>query len=64
LFLRRRRLLWLAQMLLIIGYTIIITVRLPEFWFHPYGPLLKNLPMLAAIYLLYTLERTPWNTSS
>jgi uncharacterized protein YbjT (DUF2867 family) len=57
LLLRRRRLLWIAQALLILGYTLIITLRLPEFWLHPYGPLLKNLPMLAAIALLYTLER-------
>jgi uncharacterized protein YbjT (DUF2867 family) len=54
---RRRRLLWIAQALLILGYTLIITLRLPEFWLHPYGPLLKNVPMLAAIALLYTLER-------
>jgi hypothetical protein len=53
---RRRRLLWLAQIVLIAVYTLIITVRLPEFWLHPYGPLLKNLPMLAAIYLLYRFE--------
>ena len=24
---------------------------------HPYGPLTKNLPMLAAIWLLYVLEK-------
>jgi hypothetical protein len=36
---------------------VIITIRLPEYWLHPYGPILKNLPMLAAIYLLYTLEK-------
>jgi uncharacterized protein YbjT (DUF2867 family) len=53
---KRRRLLWLAQIALIAVYTLIITVRLPEFWLHPYGALLKNLPMLAAIYLLYRLE--------
>lgn len=59
LLLHRRRLFWIAQAVLIIGYTLIITVRLPEFWLHPYGPLLKNLPMLAVIGLLYTLERRP-----
>jgi uncharacterized protein YbjT (DUF2867 family) len=64
LLLRRRRLLWLAQLALIIGYTIIISFRLPEFWLHPYGPILKNLPMLAAIYALYVLEERRWNTSS
>jgi hypothetical protein len=60
--LRRRRWLWLAQIGLIVGYTIIITLELPEFWLHPYGPILKNLPLLAALYLLYALEEPPWNT--
>lgn len=54
--LRRRRLLWLAQVALIVFYTLVISWRLPEFWLHPYGPLLKNLPMLAAIWLLLELE--------
>lgn len=55
--LSRRRLLWLAQIGVILFYTAIITFRLPEFWLHPYGPVLKNLPMLAALILLYVLER-------
>lgn len=54
--LRRRRWLWLGQIAVIVFYTAIITWRLPEFWLHPYGPLLKNLPMLAAIWLLLELE--------
>lgn len=55
--LRRHRLvLWLAQLGLILGYMVLITWRLPEFWLHPYGPILKNLPMLAAIVLLMVLE--------
>jgi len=54
--LRRRKWLWISQICLIVGYTILITWRLPEFWLHPYGPILKNLPMLAAIYALYVLE--------
>jgi hypothetical protein len=56
--------LWLLQLAIILGYTIIITFKLPEFWLHPYGPLSKNLVMLAAIYSLYTLEPRRWNTSS
>ncbi len=60
---RHRRAMWLAQMGLIAGYTLLITWRLPEFWLHPYGPILKNLPMLAAIATLMTLEdRLRWNT--
>lgn len=53
---RRRRLLWLAQLAAILFYTAIISWKLPEFWLHPYGPLLKNLPMLAAIWMLLQLE--------
>ncbi|MFC5477464.1 SDR family oxidoreductase [Massilia suwonensis] len=55
-FLRRRRWLWLAQLGLIGFYTLVIAFKLPEFLLYPYGPLIKNLPMLAAIWLLYELE--------
>ncbi len=57
LFLHRRRLLWIAQVTLIGVYTITITFFLPEFWLHPFGPLIKNLPILAVILLLYELEK-------
>ena len=53
---RARRWLWLAQAALILFYSAVIAVMLPEFLIHPYGPLSKNLPMLAAIWLLYELE--------
>jgi uncharacterized protein YbjT (DUF2867 family) len=56
LLLRRRRWLWLVQLALIGFYTVVIAIRLPEFLLHPYGPLTKNLPMLAAIWLLYQLD--------
>jgi uncharacterized protein YbjT (DUF2867 family) len=54
--LARRRALWIAQAAVIVLYTLIITVTMPEYWLHPFGPVLKNLPMLAAIWLLYELE--------
>jgi uncharacterized protein YbjT (DUF2867 family) len=57
LFLRQRKLLWIAQVTLIVLYTITITFYLPEFWLHPFGPLIKNLPILAIILLLYELEK-------
>jgi uncharacterized protein YbjT (DUF2867 family) len=56
LMLSRRRWLWLAQLALIGFYSVVIAWRLPEFLLHPYGPLTKNLPMLAAIWMLYQLE--------
>lgn len=53
---KRRRALWIFQFLLVLAYTVIITVALPEQWLHPYGPVAKNLPILAAIALLYAWE--------
>jgi hypothetical protein len=55
---RKRRVLWLAQGALIVAYTAIITAFLPEQWLHPFGPLLKNIPMLAAIVACHALEET------
>ena len=54
---RKRQWLYAFQALVILGYTAIITVWLPEYWLHPYGPVLKNLPLLAALWLLYALDR-------
>lgn len=56
LMLAKRRRIWLAQLTVILFYTAVITWKLPEFWLHPYGPLLKNLPMIAAIWLLMEME--------
>jgi uncharacterized protein YbjT (DUF2867 family) len=53
--LRRQRWLWSVQIALIVGYTLIISWRLPEYWLHPYGPITKNLPMLALLVALWVL---------
>ena len=53
---RWRRPVWLAQFALVAGYTALITFFLPEYWLHPYGPVSKNLPLLALIALLWSLE--------
>jgi hypothetical protein len=53
---RWRRGVWLAQLALVAAYTLLITVFLPEYWLHPYGPIAKNLPLAAAIALLWGLE--------
>ncbi|HSX91645.1 MAG TPA: SDR family oxidoreductase [Hydrogenophaga sp.] len=55
LFWHRWRPLWGVQAALIAFYTAVITLRLPEFWAHPYGPVLKNLPLLALLWLLHAL---------
>jgi uncharacterized protein YbjT (DUF2867 family) len=58
---RRRAAVWAAQLLLIGGYTVLITLFLPEYWLHPYGPISKNLPLMAAICLAWALEPR-WST--
>jgi len=58
-----RRWLWRTQAALIVVYSALIAWRLPGFWIHPYGPMLKNIPLLAGLVLLDTLEpteRTRW----
>ncbi|MES2483911.1 MAG: SDR family oxidoreductase [Pseudomonadota bacterium] len=53
---RWRRSVWLAQFALIGACTMLLTVLLPEYWLAPYGPLSKNLPLLAALGMLWALE--------
>ena len=53
---RPRRTLWLAQITLIFTYTAIITITAPHWWLHPFGPVSKNLPILALLFLLYQIE--------
>ena len=56
--LRPSRLLWLAQLGLILAYSLIIALFLPQMWAHPFGPLLKNVPILVVLLLLLaTTER-------
>jgi hypothetical protein len=49
---------WRLQIAVMLGYTALITLFLPELWLHPFGPLLKNVPMLAATLLLHEMEGT------
>jgi uncharacterized protein YbjT (DUF2867 family) len=51
------RRLWLAQAALIAFYTVVIGIAMPEFVTHPFGPLLKNLPILAILFLLIAEEK-------
>ncbi|MDD4930170.1 MAG: DoxX-like family protein [Gallionella sp.] len=45
--------LWKTQAALVIAYSLVIALYLPEFWLHPFGPLLKNLPILLLLWLLH-----------
>lgn len=45
------------QLALILGFTAIITLQLPHYWLHPFGPITKNIPLLAATWVMMELER-------
>ncbi|CAG7856911.1 hypothetical protein MCAMS1_01574 [biofilm metagenome] len=45
--------LWLFQAAIVGGYSMVIGVCLPEFLIHPFGPILKNLPVFTLLWLLY-----------
>lgn len=60
--LRHQAWIWRLQLLVIAGYTLIITIFLPQFWLHPYGPISKNIPLLLILYLLQLGATRRWNT--
>ncbi len=43
--------LWLSQGTIILGYSLIIIVWLPEYALHPIGALIKNIPLLAILWI-------------
>ena len=50
--------LWQVQAIVILVYTAIITFWLPHYWLHPFGPVLKNLPILLLLWFLYQRKET------
>ncbi len=53
----RLQLLLKFQLLVIVVYTLLLTALAPYHWLHPFGPVLKNLPLVLAIYILGRLEK-------
>jgi uncharacterized protein YbjT (DUF2867 family)/uncharacterized membrane protein YphA (DoxX/SURF4 family) len=55
----RWRPVWLAtiQLVIVLGYTVVLSWARPILWLDPFGPLLKNLPILVGILLYAGLER-------
>src|SRR5262245_37916891 len=54
---RRAPALWTLQIVVVLGYTLIITVKLPHLWLEPFGPVAKNLPILALLLALREIEK-------
>jgi len=53
---RWRAWVWRAQAATVLVYTAIISIALPTWWLHPFGPVLKNLPILVLLWLLLRLD--------
>jgi hypothetical protein len=49
--------LWQVQFVVIVFYTLAIVIYLPEFLFHPFGPIIKNIPVLACLVFLIYMEK-------
>lgn len=52
----RPRTLMSAQLGIVLTYTLAVSFTLPEFWLHPFGPLLKNIPFLLCLLIYRQLE--------
>lgn len=52
----RIRLMGYLQIGLIVLYTAIISLYLPDQWIHPFGPISKNIPLIISILIMMTLE--------
>jgi hypothetical protein len=50
-------LLWWSQLLIVGAYSVVISILLPEFLLHPFGPIIKNLAVLACLAWLGMAER-------
>jgi hypothetical protein len=57
LWLRPTRAVYLAALAAMLGMTVVATLLLPTLWLHPLGPLTKNLPIAAALWLLASPRR-------
>jgi len=52
------RTLWATQFCLVAGYSVAIAIGLPEFLFHPFGPITKNFAVLACLIYLQGMEQS------
>ncbi|MEH6348244.1 MAG: DoxX-like family protein [Bermanella sp.] len=47
---------YITQLAIIIIYSFLLSYIAPEFWLHPFGPITKNLPIIALILFMLTTE--------
>jgi len=47
---------YITQLTTIILYSILLSYIAPEFWLHPFGPITKNIPIIALILFMLTAD--------
>jgi len=50
---KQLRLCCITQVLIIVTYTLLLSMIAPSYWLHPFGPVTKNIPILVLIGLVY-----------
>lgn len=50
------RFIWCLMLIIVLGYTITMTIFTPEIWRDPFSGMLKNFPILFIIWLMRQLE--------
>jgi hypothetical protein len=53
----RPRALWTLQIAVVLVYTLIISAFMPQLWLEPFGPVAKNVPILALLLLRHLEPR-------
>jgi hypothetical protein len=51
------KILWKTQFIFTVFYTLAIVIYLPEFLFHPFGPITKNISIFACLSFLICMEK-------
>jgi hypothetical protein len=52
----QRRQCYRIQLLVIVVYSFLLSLIAPQFWLHPFGPLTKNIPIIALLLIMYQLD--------
>lgn len=54
---KHQRLCFYTQVVLVLTFTLLLTIISPAFWLHPFGPMTKNIPILVLIWVYYTTTK-------
>jgi hypothetical protein len=46
----------ILQLITVITYTIAISIGIPNYWLHPFGPLLKNIPVFIGTLIMLVIS--------